>query len=285
MRPKCHPGYSGPIVSFEGNFAAQVLTNAFYYNIQDILDKIDKEGVYHTSTKDALSWGGYKSIGTFRKNLGRYYGDIFSRDMGRSLQEITMLGYTDDSSYAVPIITLRKALQWETDSSLKVNDMFLPSHWGMYVNKHNKGSFENDGHGLTTLFIYKLWQRLPNRDEWLRSHWQEIKGSGDWILWQFDHPEISGAANGLLHTTGESANGKRLFGLIPIAFVWTPFRRWHKWRNPLVKQTLPGNGAGVPTKCVKQFQKNYIGKRSKNMAGYGRFNMQAGRTMEPYLDL
>ena len=204
--PKMPAGYSGPIVSFEGNLAAQVLTNAFYFNIQDILDKIDQEGMYHTSTNNALSWGSYKSIGTFRQNLGRYYGDTFSRDMGRSLQEITMLGFTDKALRCADY-SLRKALLWATDPSLKVKDDFLPPHWGMFVNRQSKGSYENDGHGLTTLFIYKLWQRLPNRDEWLRSHWQEVKGTGDWILWQFDHPEISGAANGLLHTTGESADG------------------------------------------------------------------------------
>jgi hypothetical protein len=206
VAPQMPSGYSGPIVSFEGNLPAQVLTNAFYYNIQDILDKIDEKGMYHTSTNNALSWGGYKSIGTFRKKLGRYYGDTFSRDMGRSLQEITVLGYTDKALRCAGY-SLNKALQWETDPSLKVTDTFLPPHWGMYVNRHNKGSFENDGHGLTMLFIFKLWQRLPNRDEWLRSHWQEVKGTGDWILWQFDHPKISGAVNGLLHTTGESADG------------------------------------------------------------------------------
>jgi hypothetical protein len=32
-----------------------------------------------------------------------------------------------------------------------------------------------------------------------------VKASGDWILWQFDHSEISGATNGVLHTTGECA--------------------------------------------------------------------------------
>jgi hypothetical protein len=57
------------------------------------------------------------------------------------------------------------------------------------------------------MFIYKLWQRLPDRDAWLRAHWPDVQGLGDWILWQFAHPEISGATNGLLYTTGESGNG------------------------------------------------------------------------------
>jgi hypothetical protein len=76
------------------------------------------------------------------------------------------------------------------------------------INKpDNHIAFENDGHGLMIQFLYRLWERLPNRDEWLRTHWQDIKAAGDWILWQFEHPEISGASSGSLHTTGESANG------------------------------------------------------------------------------
>ena len=62
--------------------------------MQDIADKIDQDGMYHTSTKDAIEWGGYRGFGTFRKNVGGYYDVSYSRDMGRSLQEIAALGYT-----------------------------------------------------------------------------------------------------------------------------------------------------------------------------------------------
>lgn len=199
-------GYSGPQVTFGGNISAEILSNAFRYNVEDILDKIDAEGMYHTSTKDALSWGSYRAFGTFRWKVGAYYDVAFARDMGRSLQEIAELGYTDAVARAVDY-SLQKARLYQTDPKLKYNDTALPPHWGQLVNRPNPRSFENDGHGLTSLAIYKLWQRLPDRDQWLRSHWTDVKAAGDWILWQFDHPEISGARDGLLHTTGESANG------------------------------------------------------------------------------
>jgi hypothetical protein len=35
-----------------------------------------------------------------------------------------------------------------------------------------------------------------------------VKLAGDWIPWQFDHANITGAKNGVLFTTGESAGGK-----------------------------------------------------------------------------
>ena len=207
VAPQTPPGYAGPMVSFKGNLNAEVLANAFSYNAQDIADKIDSDGMYHTSTKGALEWGGYKGIGTFRTNFGRYYDSSFSRDMGRSLQEIAALGFTNYARRCAEY-SLQMARGWETDSALKIKSASLPRHWGCYVNHPARNScFENDGHGLTTVFLYRLWQQLPDRDAWLRSHWADVKGAGDWILWQFDHPEISGATNGVLHTTGESAGG------------------------------------------------------------------------------
>ena len=200
------PGYSGPRVSFKGNISANILAETFYYNVQDIRNKIDEEGMYHTSTKNALTWGGYKGFGTFRENFGRYYDVAYSRDMGRSLQEVTMLGYTNDALHCGDW-TLKMAHRCKTEPRLKINGAVVPQHWSQLVDRPDRGSYENDGHGLTTLFIYKAWQWMPDRDEWLRAHWPDVKGLGDWILWQFDHPEISGATNGLLHTTGESSGG------------------------------------------------------------------------------
>jgi hypothetical protein len=206
VTPDIPAGYSGPMVSFKGNVAAEVLVNAFYNNVQDILDKIDDTGMYHTSTKGAISWGGYKGVGTFRKNLGRYYGASFSRDMGRSLQEITMLGFTNAAARCADYC-IAKAGIWATNPVLKIQGQVVPAHWSQLANHPTRDSYENDGEGLTTLFLYKVWQWTPDRDTWLRARWPLIKAQGDWILWQFAHPEISHATNGLLYTTGEAANG------------------------------------------------------------------------------
>ncbi len=206
VTPEIPPGYSGPTVSFKGSLAAEVLANAFYNNVQDIRNKIDNAGMYHTSTSNALSWGGYKGFGTFRENFGRYFDVAYSRDMGRSLQEITMLGYTNEARRSADW-ALGTAHRWTTESRLRIDGSVVPPHWSMFVDRPERSSYENDGQGLMTMFIYKTWQRLPDRDDWLRSHWQDVQGLGDWILWQFDHPEISQATNGLLHTISESAGG------------------------------------------------------------------------------
>lgn len=206
IREEIPTGYSGPEVSFKGNEMAEVLENAFRYNLQDISDKVDAEGMYHTSTKGAISWNG-AGFGTFRTNAGMYYATSWCRDMGRSLGELAEMEYTNEALRCADYC-LRSARLWEDKSAPKFHGQLYPPHWSRIANRPNAAPpFENDGHGLVTLFLYKLWQRLPDRDEWLRSRWPDIKAAGDWILWQFDHPEISGATNGILHTTGECAGG------------------------------------------------------------------------------
>ena len=206
--PEIPAHYCGPKVSFKGDIYADILENAFYANVQDMSDKVDRSGMYHTSTLGAPSWGGYNGFGTFRKNCGTYYGSSWCRDMGRSLQELTELGYTNGAAHCADYC-LEMSKRWEQDPLLRVQGTVIPPHWGRVANKPAVDAcFENDGHGLITLFLYKLWQRLPDRDQWLRARWPDVKASGDWILWEFAHPKISGAANGVLYTTSECSAGK-----------------------------------------------------------------------------
>jgi hypothetical protein len=206
-------GYSGPRVIFKGNHYAVALQNAFYANLQDMLDKVDADGMYHTSTRNALSWGGDPrsaggEFGTFRKNVGVYYNQSWSRDMGRSLQELTELGYL---SKALPTAdySFRMARLWGENPLYKFHGQYLPPHWARMANGPDANiPFENDGQGLISLYIYKLWQRVPDRNAWLRTHWTDVKAAGDWVPWLFDHPDLSGAKDGVLLTTGESAATK-----------------------------------------------------------------------------
>ena len=206
-------GYSGPRVIFKGNNQAVALQNAFYANVQDMLDKIDADGTYHTSTRNALAWSGDPrsaggEFGTFRKNVGVYYGDAWSRDLGRSLQELTELGFLSKTMPTADF-AFRSARSWLQNPSLNYKGVSLPPHWNRVINRPDFAQpFENDGHGLIALFIYKLWQRVPDRDAWLRARWPDVKAAGDWIPWQFDHADVTGAKNGVLYTTGESAAGK-----------------------------------------------------------------------------
>jgi len=206
-------GYVGPHVTFKGTNYTSALQNAFYANVQDMLDKVDADGTYHTSTRDALAWAGDPrsaggEFGTFRKDVGVYYNHAWSRDLGRSLQELTELGYYDKASHTADFAFL-SSHTWVENPALKYKGSPLPPHWSRVINIPDFAApLENDGHGLIAMFIYKHWLRAPDRDTWLRAHWTDVKAAGDWIPWQFNHAQITGAADGVLYTTGESANGK-----------------------------------------------------------------------------
>jgi hypothetical protein len=218
-------GYSGPHVTFKGTTYAVVQQTAFYANVQDMLDKIDADGTYHTSTRDALSWAGDPrsaggEFGTFRNGGGVYFNQAWSRDLGRSLQELTELGFLDKASHTGDF-ALHSARSWAENPSLKYHGESLPPHWSRIINRPDVSlPLENDGHGLIALSIYKLWQRVPDRDAWLRAHWTDVKAAGDWIPWQFDHAKITGAADGVLYTTGESAGGQG-YSVYPDAICMT----------------------------------------------------------------
>jgi hypothetical protein len=204
-------GYSGPVVSFKGDIYASILENAFYDNVLDITHKVTDDGMYHTSTKDAPNWSRYSGFGTFTTTDGCYYGESWSRDMGRSMQELADLNYTNE--------TLRNAdycLRTARTNQIEFHGVVLPPHWGRIANKPQDWCvFENDGHGLVTMSLYKLWLRLPNRDEWLRARWPDVKAAGDWILWQLAHPEISQSTNGILFTTSEASKIKGGYSVYP----------------------------------------------------------------------
>ncbi|MGH7950483.1 MAG: hypothetical protein ACREFE_00980 [Limisphaerales bacterium] len=257
-------GYSGPDVSFEGNIFAKVLENVFYANVQDIADKIDSNGMYHTSTKGAISWNG-AGFGTFRTNVGTYYDASWCRDMGRSLQELTELGYTNKPARCADYC-LRTARLWEQKPAPKIDGKFYPRHWGRVANRpQNAPPYENDAQGLISMFLYKFWQRIPDRDDWLRARWPDIKAAGDWILWQFAHPEISGATNGILHTTGESAamNG---YSVYPDVACMNALRALAQMADSIGETNSSAQWRERADKMQKAIAENYI----INDPNYGR---------------
>jgi hypothetical protein len=212
-------GYQGPRVLFKGNVYADILTSMFYYNVKDICDKVGPDGFYHTSTKDAPSWGGYTGFGTFRTNVGSYYSQCWNRDMGRAAMDLCELGYINKcTSIADCVFKYERA--WADTNQPGLNLLVykplldghkVPPHIPRVMNSIDttptQGCFDNDSYGLTTLFIYNLWKRLPGRDAWLRSHWDDVEALGNWVVWQFDNPALSGATNDVLRTDSESAGG------------------------------------------------------------------------------
>ena len=217
-------GYRGPKVSFEGNEFAQVLRNIFYHNVKDMDERVDKIGMYHTSAKNAASWGGYNGFGTWNTNWGSYYQHSWARDMGRAVMELTALGIIDKALLNADYSILMGRV-WEegempemplveshgmTLGPYDIDGKKVPYHWCRILNVPGmkNGWLDNDSHGLTMMEMYNLWKTLPNQTEWLKSRWKYLAKAGDWVQWLYDNPELSGATNDNILTDSESSHGK-----------------------------------------------------------------------------
>lgn len=224
-------GYAGPRVQFFGDRYARFFSSVFAHNALDMAAKVGADGVFHTSSSDA-PWYGYCGIGgTFvlpatvnparqgqrpwhapgvcgRDDAGNYYDEAWTRDLGRTLMELLSLGHLDQAR-ACADWCLEQARVWETEPRLAVQGRQLPRHICRILQlptpELGDGFLENDGHGMVALFLYNLWRRLPDRDAWLRARWEDVRALGDWIPWQFRHPEIS-RADELLWSDSEAAN-------------------------------------------------------------------------------
>ncbi len=217
-------GYRGPKVTFEGNEFAQVLMNIFYHNVKDMDERVDKIGMYHTSAKNAASWGGYNGFGTWNTNWGSYYQHSWARDMGRAIMELTALGITDkallNADYAILMGRVWEEGEMPEMPLVETHGMKLgpydidgkkvPYHWCRILNipGMRNGWLDNDSHGLTMMEMYNLWKTLPDQTEWLKSRWKYLVKAGDWVQWLYDNPELSGATNNNILTDSESSHGK-----------------------------------------------------------------------------
>jgi hypothetical protein len=188
--------YSGPVIKFGASRYGKMLTNMYYANMQDLLDKTDNRNhMTPTSTRNAPAWGEYPdSVGTWRINVGRgnndFYAGVWSRDGGRAGIERRKFGY----------ISLTPN---EVNSFDKCLYTTMPPHWPRDINnilnmhsnydaktidgKRIVGVPENDGHGIVMAMRYTDWFYSQDREKWYNDHWKATEDSAEWICWLLDH--------------------------------------------------------------------------------------------------
>ena len=247
--------YKGVSIEFDGDPLARLMTNVFYSNVIDMAKKVTDDGEFHTSTFGA-PWYGYEGVGLYTDNLekktrmyaGFYYDEAWTRDLGRVLSELNFLGYEKKALDCADWV-FKMARGWETNPDVKLNGVQLPRHiqrimqW--YQLGEGAGCFENDGHGLTAEYIYNTWKRMSDkkRTVWLKDNWADIKGLGDWAVWQLENPSLSKATDSLWSdsegsgwniTTGYSiycdlAQIEALYGLSEMALSVNEKETADKW--------------------------------------------------------
>jgi len=204
-------GYRGPGVKFEGDVYAKILSNIFYHNLRDMDEKADEEtGMFRESSKNAASFGGYQGFGTYKEGVSPYRNDAWSRGVGREVQEILAFGLYEKSIKCVDY-SFKQARLWESKKDeLKIDGVPLPGHWCRNIARpsvgKSQGAFENDGHGMIMLTVHSVWRKIPEgeRDQWLEERWDDVKMAANWIEWQFENPEVSGARDDVLRTDSEA---------------------------------------------------------------------------------
>lgn len=185
--------YNAPMVKFTGTPLAEIYTNVFAHNIHDMrTKKLDANGGMHTSSGDLADFGIYIGMGTFKAPAKAYYDHIWTRDVGRCVNEIIESGETERSVKAAD-----NAVKLLYDKSAR----FSQPNWKRIANASTLGDDnllksvsgkENDGHAAMMIFLYRLIQHNVVDQTWVKSNWKALTDAAEWYCWQMENPIRSG---------------------------------------------------------------------------------------------
>jgi len=204
---------SGPRLRFEGSASASILTNVYEHSLRDLRAKLDADGTFHASTRDSASFGMYGGIGTWRGGVGYFYNQPWSRDMGRTLLELTRLGFLDEVDAGLRFAASHLYELRDAYPDVRRRGQQVPPHWGTVLGQPNvididgmgDDNQENDGHGLLLLAFVRAWQARGMDAAWLDGFWTTVRDASEWYCFQLENPEFSRATR-VLYTEGEAAN-------------------------------------------------------------------------------
>lgn len=221
--------FTGPRLHFRGNALASIATNVYHRNVPDLIGKVEKDGMFHTSTFCAPSWR-YNGFGTWRPDANSYRGSAYSRDCGRALLVLSELGFYEETERS-----LARFDEWllyfpERYPELQLLGHKIHGHWTVIPNKpliyskelvdvgwptrytrelfgdhfQDFGNSENDGHGLLMLAHWKLWMKTGCDPRWVRDRWTYMREAADYISWAISNPDITFSEHGLLYSESEA---------------------------------------------------------------------------------
>lgn len=206
-------GRSGPRLHFEGTASASILSNVYERSLRDLRSKLDADGTFHASTFNSVNFGLYGGIGTWRGGVGYFYNQAWARDMGRTLLELTRLGFLDEVDAGLGFAA--KHLYDLPNGYPEINRRGerVPAHWGTVLGQPNvidtdgmnDDNQENDAHGLLLLAYVRAWEARGRSSGWLEPFWQVVKDASEWYCFQLENPAFSRATK-VLYTEGEAAN-------------------------------------------------------------------------------
>ena len=227
-------GYEGSRVYFTGGYIPNIANGVVYYNLENLINRTDDDGFIHTSYKGSGCWE-YWGFGAWAPDAGTFYDSFYSRDGARAIMSLSTYGQIAKAETAVK--KGNSYMMYWPENNLKMLGVDIPGHYTVIMNKPlvyskelvpagwgtrytqtkfgddylNLGNQETDGHGLMMLANYNVWQNQGATAQWVNDNWEYINEAAKWILWCYEHPELSFAARGLLY--GESEGGMMEFTL------------------------------------------------------------------------
>lgn len=270
-------------VRFTGTADAEIATRVFSTNCRELFKRVDGEGFVHTSEKTAPTWR-YDGFGPWVEGVGSYYGDYYSRDAARALMSLSALGYSEEAERGIAYGN--RLMMYFPENGLTFQGHPIPGHCPVVMNRplfysevltnigwpteytkerfgadHQKlGNQETDGHGLMMMANHRIWRRASDPEAWLNAHWSEICEGAKWIMWCFEHPEISLVRDGLLYAESEAGMSAYtlycnvpcclgLYGYSEMAEAMGDVQSKEKWRSraaameKAITETFSENGS------------------------------------------
>jgi len=229
-------------IRFTGPVVADMLSNIWVQNLEQINDKFDDEtGFFHESGKNYPWYGGYSGVGTWTP-IGVYYGGAFGRCsdhfatlalrcINNSKRLTSYVDFCDKYLYFYrndhnpengPPNERLDISKWPAEAG---------GHWGFVVNNpcnppiqinELQGDEEMDGHGATMVGRWVAWRMLgAPKGDWLtetrediygKSRYDSTKHAAEFVCWLMDYTnrdliycegEVTGwGAGGLLFSLG-----------------------------------------------------------------------------------
>ncbi len=210
--------FPGPKIKFTGSALADLLTNIYYENANQLLERVDDStGQIHESAKNSDYYSG---PGTWVANLGAFYQSAYTRI--RALTLLSNMGFVEEANRGIDFFN--DWLMYYPRSFPKVQmagkpvpahasvvannphfyfDVLNKNRWPTKFKTRDMGNPENDGHGMLMLSNWRIWAKDGRQASWVSSRWETLDATADYIRWALDNPELSFSKNGLLHSESE----------------------------------------------------------------------------------
>jgi hypothetical protein len=180
------------LIKFESpdNVLGDNLTHCHKATVRDILEKIDNDGFFHVSTKDAPTFDANKKI----IGYGAHHNWCWTRDAGRGIVELAHLDHG----------IVKNCCHW-----LGEHFLYAPPRWVRRIHKDGtvggvgNGIYETDGHAAVLMGFAKVVKYFKFKDnDYLMKKFWAYYATG--LSWLFNHSERSQYKH-LLYDDGETS--------------------------------------------------------------------------------